>query len=315
MALFSFDLTLGLPHTNYNQLAEHLLMMHLGHFQWQAIAKSVRCPLSRLRAMDGGEVYATFYYIEERIPEGSPLTSFRLDDTISVRLQLRAFRNFAVDGRIIFDHRARIDGASIQSEAELLTAYSGSEYPSVRFANVFVTPHGGNAALKLAPPANASFEDLPDLPNEENAYNITRSAERARTFGLFDSGWNCLNPIESFAVAYTINPDRDSNGAGLVYFANYFAFLDAAERLCLEQEFARGLPNAPIPPRTLRFRQLAYFGNAELTDTIRTAIHLFQHQTDPSLVGFRYTITRERDQATICLSEAIKSLGVHDHAL
>lgn len=308
MALFSFDLTIGLPHTNYNQLAEHLLMMHLGHFQWQAIAKSVRSPLSRLRAVDGGEVYATFYYIEERIPDGSPLTSFRLDDTISVLLQLRAFRNFAVDGRIIFDHTSRIDAAAIQTEADLLNAYAGSEYPSVRFANVFVTPHGGNAALKLAPPANASFDDLPPLPNAENAYNITRSAERAGTFGLFDMGWTCVNPTEPFATSYTINPDRDSNGAGLVYFANYFAFLDAAERPCLEQEFARCWPHALIPTRTLRFRQLAYFGNAELTDTIRTTIHLFQHETDPSLVGFRYVINRERDQATICLSEAIKSL-------
>lgn len=306
--MFTSDLLIGLPHTNYNQLAEHLLLMHMGHFQWQAIAEAIRSPLSRLRTVDGGEVYATFYYIEERIPATAPLTSFRLDDTIRVMIQLRAFRNIAFDGRLIFHHKSHLETAGIRTEEDMLRVYTGAECPAVRFANVFVTPHGGNSALKLAPPANASFDGIPVLPNEDNAYNITRAAGQKGHFGVFDDGWTCLNPTSPFIMTYAVNPDRDSNGAGLVYFANYIAFLDAAERALLEQDVARRWPVSCVSTRTLRFRQLAYFGNADLDDVVRISIHLFHHESDEDLIGFRYGIIREQDNASICLSEAIKAI-------
>lgn len=308
MSMFSYDLTIGLPHTNYNQLAEHLMLMHLGHFQWQSIASAIHSPLSRLRTLDGGEVYATFYYIEEHIPETSPLTSFRLDDTIRVCLQLRAFRNIAFDGRLIFHYKSHLEAMGIVNEEHLLSVYTSHQCPSIRFANVFVTPHGGNASLKLAPPVNASFDGIPALPNDDNAYNITRVAETSGTFGGFDKHWVCVNPDRPFTTVYPVNPDRDSNGAGLVYFANYLIFLDTAERALLADDMARLWPVSSIPTRTLRFRQLAYYGNADLDDSIRISIHLFYHESSKELVGFRYTITRERDNARICLSEAIKAV-------
>ena len=65
---YSYDLTLGLPHTNHRGLSEPLLLMHAGHFQWLSIAAATGGPLSRLRTASGGEVYAAFYYIEERLP-------------------------------------------------------------------------------------------------------------------------------------------------------------------------------------------------------------------------------------------------------
>lgn len=308
MSMFTYDLLIGLPHTNYNQLAEHLLLMHLGHFQWQSIARSIDSPLSHLRTIDGGEVYAAFYYIEERIPEQAPLTSFQLDDTIQIRLHLRGFRNMAVDGRMIFQHKSHIEAEGIHTEEDLLSAYAGTSYPSVRLANVFVTPHGGNAGLKFAPPANTSFEKIPNLRNEDNAYNITRAAEKTWTFGVFDEDWVCLNPEAPFTMPYSIDPDRDSNGAKLVYFANYIAFLDTAERMLLQQDVARYWPIECVPTRTLRLRKLAYYGNADLDNTLRISILLFHHKTDETLIGFRYAITREMDDTRICLSEAIKAV-------
>ena len=65
---YVYDLTLGLPHTNHRGLSEPLLLMHAGHFQWMSIAAATGGPLSRLRTASGGEVYAAFYYIEERFP-------------------------------------------------------------------------------------------------------------------------------------------------------------------------------------------------------------------------------------------------------
>ena len=54
---------------------------------------------------------------------------------------------------------------------------------------------------------------------------------------------------------YPIDVDRDTNGAGLVYFANYVAFMDTAERLALD---------GVAPERSLRHRRIAYYGNADV---------------------------------------------------
>jgi len=57
---YTYDLTLGLPHTNHRFFAEPFLLKYAGHFQWQSIAAAAGLPLSALRTIDGGEVYATF---------------------------------------------------------------------------------------------------------------------------------------------------------------------------------------------------------------------------------------------------------------
>ncbi len=63
-------------------------------------------------------------------------------------------------------------------------------------------------------------------------------------------------------------PDRDLNGAGLVYFANYPMFLDICEREVLS---TANIPLAHdvIDRRTLVRRQSAYLNNASSRDTLR----------------------------------------------
>ena len=104
----TFRLVVGLPHTNRDGLAEHLLLMHAGHLYWQAIAHAIGRPLSALRSASGDEVYATFYFIEEHFPDETPLSTFRLDDTLRFAIWLRAFKNVALEGRLLFDRDRRL---------------------------------------------------------------------------------------------------------------------------------------------------------------------------------------------------------------
>jgi probable biosynthetic protein (TIGR04098 family) len=55
-----YTLVLGLPHTNFRGLAEHLLLQQAGHFHWTSLARAIGTPLSALRTATGQEVYATF---------------------------------------------------------------------------------------------------------------------------------------------------------------------------------------------------------------------------------------------------------------
>lgn len=270
---YTYDLTLGLPHTNHRFFAEQLMLKFAGHFQWQSIAAAAGLPLSSLRTVDGGEVYASFYYIEIIIPEAAPLESFRLDDTVRFKIDLRAFKNIAFEGLVHFDRPERLSGAS----------------PYIRFANIFITPEQGNSRLRVAPPAQADFHELPPLPNEENPYQLTRAAAESGSLGLLDDGWV---PATTYTHTYPIDVDRDTNGAGLVYFANYVAFMDTAERHAMAGE------------RSLRHRRIAYYGNADVHDTLTIDVAVFRRDDQ---LGFRYTIRRQEDGGMICLSEAIKA--------
>lgn len=279
MSLYTYDLTLGLPHTNHRFFAEHFLLKYAGHFQWQSIAAAAGLPLSALRTIDGGEVYATFYYIDVEIPDHAPLESFRLDEVVRFVIRLRSFKNIAVEGQVRFDRPERL---------------TEDKSPSIRFANIFITPTKGNSRLRVAPPAQADFTSLPNLPNDENPYQLTRAANESGSLDLFDAGWKESGTYEH---RYAIDVDRDTNGAGLVYFANYIAFMDTAERLALAGD---------APQRSLRHRRIAYYGNADVSDTLAIRVSVLRNDARPELVGFRYSIERQEDGQRICLSEAIK---------
>lgn len=300
---FAFDLTLGLPHTNHRFFSEHLLLKYAGHFQWQAIAAAAGLPLSTLRTSAGEEVYASFYYIEERIPDGSPLESFRLDETVRFLIALRGFKNIAIEGRIVFERPERLADATRVQQA-LAPEHVETELPFIRFANIFITPTKGNSRLRVAPPAQADFRDLPPLPNEDNPYQITRTASENGHLELFDGSWTVAGSHEH---VYAIDVDRDTNGAGLVYFANYIAFMDSAERLALSAILGEE-NRTSLMARSLRHRRIAYYGNADVFDTVKTRVSLLRQESHPRFLGFRYSITREEDGQTICLSEAIKVL-------
>lgn len=297
MTAYTYDLPLGLPHTNYRGLSEPLLLMQAGHLQWNSIASAIGAPLSRLRTASGDEVYAAFYYIEERIPADAPLESFGLDDVVRFTVSLRSFKNIAVEGSIVFDLRSRFEEPDINRN---------TTHPQIRFGNIFITAVKGNSLLNVAPPANGDFTGLPPLPNHENPYHLTRAAVESGSLGLLDSAWTSIGgPLE---YRHQIDVDRDTNGAGLVYFANYVSFMETAERLAVGGGPPDTSGRSARGSRSLRHRRIAYYGNADISDTIVVRTEMLTCEQAPDSIGFRYSIEREEDGRTICLSEVIKAL-------
>lgn len=303
---YVYDLTLGLPHTNHRGLSEHLLLEYAGHFQWQSICAAAGAPLSRLRSTAGSEVYASFYYIEERIPPTAPLESFGLDDTLRFAIALRSFKNIVLEGRLVFDRRERLPDTR-RFEAMLAATTGDISSPFIRFANIFITPEGGNSRLRVAPPADVDFSALPALPNDDNPYHLTRAASEHGRLGVLDEAWL---PVGAFQHRYDIDVDRDTNGAGLVYFANFVAFMDTAERLALRTLALAGGDVGASARRSLRHRRIAFYGNAGLSDTLLVRVTILRHPAHADRLGFRYSVERQEDHEAICLSEAIKALPI-----
>ncbi len=280
---FACRLTLGLPHTNRRGFSESDLMKQAGHAQWQAIAAALGRPLSSLRTVNGGEVYAAFYFIETVVPETAPLDALGLDDTVSFDVALRAFKNISMEGRV---RVRRVDG----------DAATG---PDIRMATIFITPLQGNSELKVAPPAGVECDHIPPLPNDENPFHQTRAARESGTLQLLEGGWR--NSGAAFDFTYQIDRDRDTNGARLVYFANYMSFTDAHERALDAGGRVR------TGERSLRHRRIAYYGNAEIDDRLLVRTTVFVDPSAPRRVGYRHVVLRESDHALICLSEVIKA--------
>jgi probable biosynthetic protein (TIGR04098 family) len=300
-----YDLTLGLPHTNHRFFSEHHLLKYAGHFQWNAIASALDRPLSQLRTARGEEVYASFYYVHVRIPAHKPLESFRLDDTLQFAVALRGYKNVAFEGKIVFDRAGELEAVT---NLEALTggAESDSRLPFLRFANMFITPSKGNASLRIAVPAGTDLTTIPVLPNDENPYHLTRAAAESGSFGLVDDSWRQHG---THRHSFAIDIDRDTNGAGLVYFANYVAFMDTAERLALAALGVTERQGVPILNRSLRERVIGYYGNADPDDSLHVEVSLFLDPADDRRLGFRTTIHRQRDQQLIGLAEAIKEVA------
>jgi len=301
--VFQYPLAIGMPHTNHNQLSESLFLMQAGHFQWTSIARMLGTPLSRLRTLEGGEVYGTYQYIEEDFPEGLPMNFFRVDDECVFVNVLRAFKNISIDGRSLFHRVADLPPGTIEKFAANPESWKGRA-PYIRMANIFITPSGGNEYLKIAPPANFHFEGFPPLPIQENAYNIVRAVGNGEGFGTVRQEDIPFDRIDDYAPICEINPDRDTNGAGLVYFANYIAFMDWAERKAMTENAPTPFAPAQIDYRALRRREIAYFGNASVSDRVRIHVRMFRR--GDTEVAFRYRLTRESDGKLIALSEAVK---------
>jgi probable biosynthetic protein (TIGR04098 family) len=281
---YDYQLTLGMPHTNRRGFSEPHLMKQAGHYHWQAIGAALGRPLADLRTVSGSEVYAAFSYIETTVPEARPLESFHVGDTVRFTIGLRAFKNLSIEGRARIRHAA----APIDEPG-----------PEIRFANIFITPVRGNSELKVAAPAAVDWSGIPPLPNADNPFHLTRAAKDDGVLGLFDDEWRSSG--EPAAYHYQIDRDRDTNGAGLVYFANYIAFADAAER-------ARDRAADPSQERSLRQRRIAYYGNAGIDDCLIIRTVTLANVTQPRRIGYRHVITRESDAALICLTEVIKAL-------
>ena len=86
--------------------------------------------------------------------------------------------------------------------------------------------------MRVAPPANADFSAIPPLPNDENPYHLARAAKETGSLGLIEDGWPPIG--HAFEFLYELDADRDTNGAGLVYFVDYVTVMERAERAMAE---------------------------------------------------------------------------------
>jgi probable biosynthetic protein (TIGR04098 family) len=156
-----------------------------------------------------------------------------------------------------------------------------SGVPAVRLSNIFVRQFGGPEWLRKSRPAHREFERISQLTVAPDCYMTVKQAERDGSFGPAGHEYTPMTP-GPVSLDYSLAPDRDLNGAGLVYFANYPLFLDICERAFFRKADL-SLPEHLINHRTILRRKSAYLHNASAHDTLEVQIEAWIQ--NPLLAG------------------------------
>lgn len=283
------ELELGMPHLGRNNLSESILFKEIGHHRWKTIEALARAPSSEWRDNLGARIYATFYFVEVGCPRERPLSWYGENRVLRFESDLAHYGKTQLDGQY------RLEG-------------EGGMF--VRACNVFVVQDDGPSSLRITPPQNLDYSQIRALAAQPDARQMCR---RARDCGSFFEPEDDDVPLFDGrrAFRYQLDPDRDLNGAGLVYFANFIAFLDQAERRVLG-EGSSALPLEILDLRSTYRRMIGYYGNARSSDALTIELRARARLADGNPgerlldLGLDYTVTRVSDDRLIVVSSARK---------
>ncbi|MDI1312633.1 LnmK family bifunctional acyltransferase/decarboxylase [Prosthecobacter sp.] len=253
---------IGMPMTGRNNLGETPLLKLIGDLRWQHISMFSGVP-SRLLADDTGErLYATFFYVEVNFSEATPMAAFGENDQIHIVSSLKSSGGSVLDG-----NHWLLRGPITAPPKD--PSQCGA--PHFRTSNIFVKMLQGAQWLKKSKPCQPGMELIPDMGASPDSADLCREADQNNAFEAQPAGWLLLTP-KPVEVYYDIVPDRDLNGAGLLYFANYPQILDIVERQVLEQHLPVPFEPGLVDQRTVIKRQTAYLSNASQTDRLRLQV-------------------------------------------
>jgi probable biosynthetic protein (TIGR04098 family) len=287
MSPLTFEL--GMPHLGRNNLAESALFKVIGHDRWTRIQDLGGVPTAKIFDDAGSRLYATFFFLELHLSPEVPLSAFGENDAVELEPDLTHYGKVYLDGRHVFKTHAD---------------------HWIRSSNVFIYQERGPSKLSLSVPATMDFARIEELDAPPDSLDMCRQAKASGAF--FEPFADDVPLYEGFReFLYKIDIDRDLNGAGLVYFANFVSFLDLAER-----EILSSLSD-PVPPELLDSRspyqrRTGYYGNAQATDRLHIAVsartRLIRSRENATLLdtGLDYRVRRSSDDKLILISSCRK---------
>ncbi|MGE0449751.1 MAG: LnmK family bifunctional acyltransferase/decarboxylase [Vicinamibacterales bacterium] len=316
---FHDSFEIGMPMTGTYNLAEGPLLKHLGHLRWAHMSAVSGVPSRDVMDAEGHRLYPTFFYVDLCFPPARHMGTFGENDRIDVVCTLERFGHSMLDGLafMVPGDQGPYEPHTLDSEDRALAA----GVPVARLSCIFVKQFDGAAWLKRSRPAVEGFERIAEAAAAPDAYEITKAAARD---GRFERPLTGLRPLTHgwTEVDYTIVPERDLNGAGLIYFANYPVILDICERQIL-QRAEPGFSLRQLARRSLIRRQSAYLNNASADDTLTVEMEAFLAEPARPAPGsaednptarllIHHRMRRRSDGRVMLVSAAEKLIPAHD---
>jgi len=307
------EIDLGMSLLGRCNLAETPLLKLVGDLRWNHISRFTGVPSRELVDEEGDRLYATFYYTKVCFSRDAPMASYGENERITLVDTLESYGNSIMDGYTFFFPADWPHERKVPPEDERQAEEMGIPY--VRLSNIFVKKLKDASWLKKARPALPGVDDIHKVDEVPDSYTRIKVADAAGSFSKPPPHFSHLTP-QRLHMTYAIDPDRDINGVGLLYHANYPRILDIAERTLLTR-----LPNAPLPDefldlRTLVCRESALLSNAHQSDSIGVSLDVWME--NPYLAGhpapeaapvrlfLNYEMVRHSDGRRMAVSSAEK---------
>lgn len=264
-----------------------LFVGQIGDWTWDAVSASCGVDVLRARDRAGHPAYLSFYYYRVRGSRRFHLRSPTFGDRLHVSSRLFGYGSESV----LTVHRIRraADGDPEPIEPEEFFSYRDERSLYVENFNRWVSRGGaeGNEALAKASPPDFQHSHLPVLPERYSPRRAYDSARKDLTF----LGGAAPAPAAELTVEYEVDPSRDLNGAGLLYFASYFSIVDWA---LLRLWRALGRADQSFLDRVVVDQQICYLGNADAGRALQVRLR-DRGRTGPGGREVVDVVLRERD--------------------
>ncbi len=260
------ELELGMSHTGRNNLAETPLLKVVGDLRWLHMARLTGVDSRDVKDDQLNRLYATFFYVDVVFPERTPMAHFGENDHFTLVNTIQS-----VENNSMLDGYHFLYPAEWPDEKKVALPDGASAVklgiPYVRTSNTFVLMFQGASWLKKGVPAHPGMSKLPRAKEFFDSYTMMMNAHENGRFKVPPKTYSPLND-ERMHTTYQPLPDRDLNGVGLLYFANYPTILDLAERELLSSKTRIKLDHHLLDLRTVVRRQSAYLSNVTPDDSV-----------------------------------------------
>jgi len=310
---YHLDVEVGIHHMGRNNLSETPLMMLLGDMRWSHLYQFTGVPSKQLVDETNDRLYATFFYLWMKFPRETPMASFGENDRLTIVNTLNSYGNSVMDGYSFFYPASWPREKKIPLKNGRQAEEIGIPY--IRSSNIFVKMLQGASWLKKSRPSQPGVDNIPKIAEVPDSYPILKKASQEGNFGPPPEHFSLITP-ETLQIEYQIEPDRDLNGVGLLYFANYCMIQDIAERRLLADKPLIPICHDLLDARTVVSRQSAYLANAHQSDSIFVSIDAWLEnpflsghpapEMAPIRLFMNYEMVRRSDGRKMLVSSAEK---------
>jgi probable biosynthetic protein (TIGR04098 family) len=244
-----------------------LFVGQVGDWTWDTVSALCGTNAFDARNADGDPTYLSFYYFHVRSNRDLHVNALTFGDELEVTSRLFDFGSESV----LALHRIGRDGGGAGPlDPDRFYAFDDPGCIYVETFNRWIarSAPGSNESLVKSSPVDFRHEHLPTLPG---AYSPRRVYRHARSAGTFLER-KPDDPV-TFTVDYPVEPSRDLNGVGLLYFASYFSIIDW---VLLRFWRHRGFSVADFLGRVVLDQRLCYLGNANADSVLRVRLECWR---------------------------------------
>ncbi len=241
-----------------------LLITRIGDWTWESVA--LLCELDVFGAADctGAPTYLSFADYEVLADANFHLRT----PTFGDRLQVVSACYRLGSESLLTLHRLALADRSLPERLSLEEFHSARHDHCLYAQNVnrWIRRGGAcNSDLVSGRPAGLDASHLPPVSPDlspRGAYDEARRRLRL-------PGGAAFRHDQDWTIAYELDPARDFNGVGLLFFASYFAIMDST----LARLWRRlGRTDASFLARAALKTRICYLGNADVGDTLDLSI-------------------------------------------